>query len=85
LNRRLSLVEGVSVIVTIASLDGLAEGAIIEGRSIARLDPPLTIDNMEAVVVGEENGRAVIWMASDDNFNPLQRTLLLKFELVGAI
>ncbi|NNC73268.1 MAG: esterase-like activity of phytase family protein, partial [Sphingomonadaceae bacterium] len=71
LNRRFSLVEGVSVIVTIASLDGLAEDAIIEGRSIARLDPPLTIDNMEAVVVAEENGRAVIWMASDDNFNPL--------------
>ena len=52
------------------------------GREIARLAPPLTIDNMEGVSVTVENGRNIVWLVSDDNFFPLQRTLLLKFALV---
>jgi hypothetical protein len=36
---------------------------------------------MEALSVDSENGRTILWIASDDNFNPLQRTLLLKFAL----
>jgi hypothetical protein len=82
LNRSFSLVEGVSVIVTLVDLGGdLSPGRILEGRQIARIDPPLTIDNMEALAIGERGGRTIVWMASDDNFNPLQRTLLLEFEL----
>ena len=57
-------------------------GATIEGREIARLQPPLTIDNMEGVSVTVENGRTIVWLVSDDNFFPLQRTLLLKFALI---
>jgi hypothetical protein len=83
LNRDFSFVEGVSVIVSIVSLDRLAAGTILAGDVIARLDPPVTIDNMEALAIDEEDGRTIIWMASDDNFNPLQRTLLLKFELIA--
>jgi hypothetical protein len=36
---------------------------------------------MEALAVEREGGRTILWIASDDNFNPLQRTLLLKFGL----
>ncbi len=82
LNRDFSIFAGVSVIVSIVSLDTLAAGTILEGDIVARLDPPVTIDNMEALAVEERNGRTIIWMASDDNFNPLQRTLLLQFELL---
>jgi hypothetical protein len=81
LNRDFSIVDGVSVIVSIVSLDTLAAGTILVGETVARLDPPITIDNMEALAIDEQDGRTIIWMASDDNFNPLQRTLLLKFEL----
>lgn len=83
LNRRFTVLEGVSAIVMIADLAGIEEGAVVEGRIVARLEPPLTIDNMEALAVRRESGRTIVWMASDDNFNPLQRTLLLKFELVA--
>jgi hypothetical protein len=38
---------------------------------------------MEALAVVEEQGRVIVWVASDDNLLPLQRTLLLKFEWVG--
>lgn len=82
LNRRFSLMEGVSVVVTMLDLDAIRDGAVLEGREIARFDPPLTVDNFEALAVTREAGRTIVWIASDDNFNPLQRTLLMKFALI---
>jgi hypothetical protein len=81
LNRRVRLLEGVSAKLTLARLDGLRAGGLIEGEEIAHLRRPMTVDNMEALSVSREGGRTVVWLASDDNFNPLQRTLLLKFAL----
>jgi hypothetical protein len=69
-------------VVTIADALVPQAGATIERREIARLQPPLTIDNMEGVSVTVENGRTIVWLVSDDNFFPLQRTLLLKFALI---
>ncbi|TMJ17473.1 MAG: esterase-like activity of phytase family protein [Alphaproteobacteria bacterium] len=82
LNRRFALFEGVSAVLSVADLTGLRAGGTIEGREIATLRPPLTVDNMEALSVTVENGRTILWIASDDNFFPLQQTLLLKFALV---
>lgn len=81
LNRFFSVLEGVSVILSVIELGDLQEDAILAGTPIAQLDPPMTVDNMEALVVEEGDGQTIIWMASDDNFNPLQRTLLLRFAL----
>lgn len=82
LNRRFEWLEGFSLVVSIADARALRPGATIAPREIARLQPPLTIDNMEGVSVTVENGRTIVWLTSDDNFFPLQRTLLLKFALV---
>jgi hypothetical protein len=82
LSRRFAWLEGLSAVLSVADPRGLRAGATIAGREIARLQPPLTVDNMEALSVTVENGRTIVWLASDDNFFPLQRTLLLKFELV---
>jgi hypothetical protein len=82
LNRRFAWLEGWSAMVTIADGRGLRAGATIEGRVVAALRPPASVDNMEALSVTVENGRTIVWIASDDNFFPLQRTLLLKFALV---
>jgi hypothetical protein len=81
LNRRVSVLEGMSAKLTLARLDGLHAGGLIEGEEVAALRRPLTVDNMEALSVAREGGRTLVWLASDDNFNPLQRTLLLKFAL----
>lgn len=82
LNRRFTVFEGVSDKLVIADLPNLRAGAVIAGREIADMRPPVTTDNMEALSLTAEGGRTIVWMASDDNFNPLQRTLLMKFELV---
>ena len=82
LYRRFTLIGGFSARLAIADVSRLGAGATIESREIAALEAPLTVDNMEALSVTQEGGRTIVWIASDDNFSPLQRTLLLKFELV---
>lgn len=50
----------------------------LAGREIMRLEPPLNVDNFEAVAVrARADGRLVATLMADDNFNPLQSTLML--------
>jgi hypothetical protein len=77
LNRRWRLLEGGSAKLVVAALGQ----KVLEGRVIADFRNPLTVDNMEALSVTHEGAETIVWIASDDNFNPLQRTLLLKFAL----
>lgn len=83
LHRRFRLLDGVSAKLAVLEPARWREGALLEGEEIAHLRAPMTIDNLEALAVSEEGGRTIVWMASDDNFNPLQRTLLMKFALEG--
>ena len=48
------------------------------------LESPLNVDNFEGVAVQEDpsNG-TIIYIVSDDNYNPFQRTLLLQFRLAN--
>lgn len=52
--------------------------------TLAVLSPPLTVDNMEGLAVRLEKGRIAVYLLGDDNYSPLQRTLLLKFWLLNA-
>lgn len=82
LNRRVGL-TGFTAKLMLGTLPRLLPGTRLSGQLIADFRPPLIVDNMEAVSVTQENGRAIIWIASDNNFSPLQQTLLLKFALAG--
>lgn len=81
LNRRVALFEGFTARLTLAALPELADRALIIGREIAAFDGAVTRDNFEALSVTREGGRTILWIASDDNYNPFQRTLLMKFAL----
>ena len=81
LNRDVSLLGGGFVAkLTAAPIPQTQEGALITGEEVADLNRPLS-DNMEALSVTREGGRTVLWMASDNNYSGVQRTLLLKFML----
>jgi hypothetical protein len=57
-------------------------GARLSGRELARLAPPLSLDNFEGVAVRPgPAGETLIYLISDDNYLPIQRTLLLQFVL----
>jgi len=81
LHRRVALFEGFTARLTVARLPVLAQGAVIQGEEAAAFEGAVTRDNFEALSVSREGGRTILWLASDDNYNQLQRTLLLKFAL----
>lgn len=51
---------------------------IVEFETLAELLPPLTLDNFEGLAARG----SFIYIVSDDNFSPTQRTLLLKFQVM---
>ncbi len=56
--------------------------ALGESETLVRLDHETLVDNFEAVAVDpREGGSRRVYILSDNNFNPLQRTLLLAFEI----
>jgi hypothetical protein len=77
LHRRVGMLAGLSMVLT-EGRPGSGEAP----REVARMAPPYTVDNMEALAIRREGERKFIYMLSDNNFNGLQRTLLLKFELL---
>jgi hypothetical protein len=81
LNRNVGLFAGFTARLTVAVWPRLADRALIAGREIAAFEGSVTRDNLEALSVTREGARTILWIASDDNYNPLQRTLLMKFAL----
>lgn len=81
LNRRFAWLR-LSARLTLADPARPGADGIIESREVATLEAPLNVDNMEALAITRENGRTIVWIASDDDFMAIvRRTLLLKFEL----
>ena len=63
-----------------ALLRGMApDGGL--GPVLISLKLPGTTDNFEGVSAERLNGRTRLYILSDDNFNPAQRTLLLGFDV----
>jgi hypothetical protein len=82
LERRYSPVTGVGY--QIRRIDGasIEPGAILDGPILAKGANPFAVDNMEGLAVrSNSRGDLIVYIVSDDNFNPLQRTLLLSFKL----
>lgn len=60
----------------------IAPGARLSGREVARLSAPLSTDNFEGIAVRPgPNGETLVYLIADDNYVPIQRTLLLQFVL----
>ena len=77
LGRSFSAIDGISV-----NLSRVTVGPAMVAREVARLAPPLTIDNMEGLAVRHVGGRTFVYIVADDNFNAWEKILLLKFELL---
>jgi hypothetical protein len=81
LNRRFGLPNFFTAKLTLAPKPPAGAIKLLSGEEIAHFQLPLPVDNMEALSVTRENGRTILWLASDDNLNPIQRTILLKLAL----
>src|SRR5438874_5631682 len=83
LERKFSWLGGLGIRILRIPLKSIGPGAVVDGPSILNADLGQEVDNMEVIdahVTAE--GDTVLTMVSDDNFSPIQRTLLLQFTLV---
>ena len=82
LDRAYDVARGVRIRVLRVEAAELRPGNTIHPRELARLVSPVAVDNLEGVAASKgSRGETLLWLISDDNFNAIQRNLLLLFEL----
>lgn len=81
LNRRLSLSGLFTARLSVIDIRGMRPGGVVRGAEIASFERPLLHDNFEALAVTREGTDTIVWIASDDNGQFWEQSLLLKFRL----
>lgn len=83
LERRYDPLRGVAMRIRRFELAQLVDGARLSGDILMEAHRAAAIDNMEALAVTRDAaGEILLTVLSDDNFSPLQRTVLLRFAVV---
>ena len=87
LERRVTLLGGWGARIVHVPAESLRGGATMDGVELARLEPPLRVDNFEGMAVRPgADGDTLVYIVSDDNRSPLQRTYLMMFAIpAGAL
>lgn len=82
IERAFDMVRGVRCRVMRFDAAQLLSGGTIRPEELARLASPYAVDNLEGLAATRgAAGETLLWLISDDNFNPLQRNILMLFEL----
>jgi hypothetical protein len=82
LERAFDFVRGVRCRVMHFAAADLEPRGTVHTEELARLASPYAVDNLEGLATGKgRKGETLLWLISDDNFNPLQRNILMMFEL----
>jgi hypothetical protein len=85
LERAFDMVRGVRCRVMRFHATELRPGGTVQPEELARLASPYAVDNLEGLAASRgTRGETLLWLISDDNFNPLQRNMLMLFELAPA-
>jgi hypothetical protein len=80
LERRLSLLGGLSARVVALDAREIVPGARLIGRELGVLGPPAISDNFEGIAARRgPAGEVLLYLVSDDNHAALLRTVLLQF------
>lgn len=83
LERAFDFARGVRCRVMRFDASQLKAGGTVRPEELARLASPYAVDNLEGLSVTRgARGETLLWLMSDDNFNPVQRNILLLFELL---
>jgi hypothetical protein len=70
--------------VTMIDAKTIQPGARLSGQELLKIEQPLVTENFEGLAVQETAKGTMIYLVSDDNYNPFQQTLLLHFLLGNA-
>ena len=61
-------------------------GTRVRGEIVTDLKHPMSVDNFEGLALRRDPaGRMLLYLVSDDNFRPFQRTLLLQFRMIDDL
>lgn len=84
LERAFDFARGVRCRVMRFEAADLEPGGTVRPQELARLASPYAVDNLEGLAAGKgRNGETLLRLISDDNFNALQRNILMMFELAA--
>ena len=76
---------GVSIRIERFDLTGEGFPDLTKRRVLAAFEAESGIDNMEGISIWvDKAGRTRLTLIADDNFNPIQRTLVMDFEVLGV-
>ncbi|RDD63034.1 esterase-like activity of phytase family protein [Ferruginivarius sediminum] len=82
LERQFSILTGFRTRIRRIPLARIEPGSLLTGPVIAAFRPPLIADNFEGLAARRgPAGQTLVYVLSDDNFNGMQRNLLLMFAL----
>jgi len=82
IERAFDMVRGVRCRVMRFEAGQLKAGATVQAEELARLASPYAVDNLEGIAaITGPRGETLLFLISDDNFNRVQRNMLLLFEL----
>lgn len=81
LNRRFAIPGLFTAKLALLDLRAAKPGAIVHGAELATFAAPVQHDNFEAMAVTRENAETILWIASDDNGEFWEQSLLMKFRL----
>ncbi len=82
LERRFSFLGGLGMEIRHIPPADIRPRARIEGTVLAKLGGEANIDNMEGIAVRKgARGETLLYVISDDNYNALERTVLMMFEV----
>lgn len=84
LNRRFWVPDMFTARLTLIDPRAIRAGAVVRGIPIAEFAAPLIHDNYEALAVTREGDDTILWMATDDNQQFWEWSLLLKFRVEFA-
>lgn len=80
LERYFRLLTGIHLRIRAIPLAEIRPGAVVDGKVLLEADANFEIDNMEALAITRNaEGRILLTLISDNNFNYFQRTVLLRF------
>ena len=85
LERRFHLISGIGMRIRQIAGNTIKPNAVLDGKNLIEANWGYQIDNMEALDVHCSNDdKVILTLMSDDNQSSIQRTLLLRFELIGS-
>lgn len=81
INRRVTVLDGFTAVLALVDISRVDRDDFLRPVEIARFAPPVLSDNFEALAVEKRGRTTLLWIASDDNHEFFQRSLLMKFAL----